>query len=141
MPRDFTTEFATFSLDMHHIYKMNGEEWRFAYKSNGQAIFSLIDDPATKVTYELGTLNRMNAAGLIDLKPFGLMPEHLRPAPVEDYDDVFLSDCHRLNATVSTLGTQWCAASWSSTKRRRSKVRTSRSHWQWRTLSTTPLPI
>ncbi|MFC6687041.1 hypothetical protein [Jhaorihella thermophila] len=88
MPRDFTTEFATFSLDMHHIYKMNGEEWRFAYKSNGQAIFSLIDDPATKVTYELGTLNRMNAAGLIDLKPFGLMPEHLRPAPVEDYDDV-----------------------------------------------------
>ena len=91
MPRDFATEFATFSLDMHHIYKMNGEEWRFAYKTNGQAIFSLIDDPATKVTYELGTLNRMNAAGLIDLKPFGLMPEHLRPAPVEDYDDVFLS--------------------------------------------------
>lgn len=95
MPRDFTTEFATFSLDMHHIYKMNGDEWRFAYKSNGQAIFSLIDDPATKVTYELGTLNRMNAAGLIDLKPFGLMPEHLRPQPIQDCEDVYLSGLPR----------------------------------------------
>jgi hypothetical protein len=27
MPRDFATEFATFSLDMHHIYKMNIEEF------------------------------------------------------------------------------------------------------------------
>ncbi|WP_298837721.1 DDE-type integrase/transposase/recombinase [uncultured Roseobacter sp.] len=91
MPRDFATEFAAFSLDMHHIYKMNGETWRFAYQSNSQVTFSVIDDPATKVTYELATLNRMNASGQISMTPYGLMPEHLRPQPVDDCEDVFLS--------------------------------------------------
>ena len=88
-------QFITFSLDMHHIYKMNGTEYRFAYETNGTVTFSAIEDAHKKVTYEVGTLNRMNGAGQIDMVPYGLMPEHLRPAVVHDIDDVVLSGLSR----------------------------------------------
>jgi len=88
-------QFITFSLDMHHIYKMNGTEYRFAYETNGTVTFSAIEDAHKKVTYEVGTLNRMNGAGQIDMVPYGLMPEHMRPAVVHDIDDIALSGLSR----------------------------------------------
>ena len=87
--------FLTFSLDMHHLYKMNGTEYRFAYETNGTVTFSAIEDAHKKVTYEIGALNRMNGGGQIEMVPYGLMPEHLRPVVVHDIDDVFLSGVPR----------------------------------------------
>lgn len=83
--------FLTFTLDMHHLYKMNGTEYRFAYETNGTVTFSAIEDAHKKATYEVGTLNRMNGAGQIEMVPFGLMPAHLRPAVVNEIDDIFLT--------------------------------------------------
>lgn len=88
-------QFLQFSLDMHHLYKMNGTEYRFAYETNGTVTFSAIEDAHKKVTYEVGTLNRMNGAGQIEMVPYGLMPEHLRPAVVHDIDDVVLTGVPR----------------------------------------------
>ncbi len=88
-------QFLMFSLDMHHIYKMNGTEYRFAYQTNGTVTFSAIEDAHKKVTYEVGTLNRMNGAGQVDMVPYGLMPEHLRPVVVHDIDDVVFSGLSR----------------------------------------------
>lgn len=88
-------QFITFSLDMHHIYKMNGTDYRFAYETNGIVTFSAIEDAHQKISYEVGTLNRMNGAGLIDMVPYGLMPEQLRPVVAHDVDDVALSGVPR----------------------------------------------
>lgn len=91
MAKDFLNDFPSFSLDMHHLYKMHGEDWRFAYNTNGTVTFSEIDDPRKKLTYEIGILNRLNAAGEIHLIPYGMLPEHLRPAPVQSFDDIVLA--------------------------------------------------
>jgi putative transposase len=88
-------QFITFALDRHHVYRMNGTDYRFAYETNGTVTFSAIEDAHQKITYEVGTLNRMNGAGLIEMVPYGLMPEHLRPVVVHDVDDVALSGVPR----------------------------------------------
>lgn len=88
-------QFIAFSLDMHHIYKMNGTEYRFAYETNGTVTFSAIEDAHKKITYEVAVLNRMNGAGQIEMAPYGLMPEHLRPIVAHDVDDVTLSGVPR----------------------------------------------
>ncbi|PVA05271.1 DDE-type integrase/transposase/recombinase [Thalassorhabdomicrobium marinisediminis] len=88
-------QFITFSLDMHHIYRMNGTEYRFVYETNGTVTFSAVEDAHRKVTYEVGTLNRMNGAGQVEMVPYGLLPEHLRPAVVHDIDDVAFSGLPR----------------------------------------------
>lgn len=81
----------TFSIDMHHLYKIGGDEWRFAYETNGTVTFSAIADAHRKLTYDVGTLNRLNGAGMIEIYPFGLMPEHLRPNLVLTSDDIYLA--------------------------------------------------
>jgi putative transposase len=88
-------QFLTFTLDMHHLYKMNATEWRFAYETNGTVTFSAIEDAHKKVTYGIETLNRMNGAGLIEMVPYGLMPEHLRPVAADGFDDIALSNVAR----------------------------------------------
>ena len=50
-------QFINFSIDMHHVYKLNGTEWRFAYQTNGTVTFSAIDDPRQKVTYDLSLIH------------------------------------------------------------------------------------
>lgn len=57
----------TFSIDMHHRYKIGGDEWRFAYETNGTVTFSAIADAHRKLTYDVGTLNRLNGAGMIEV--------------------------------------------------------------------------
>lgn len=84
------TTFPTFSLDMHHIYKIQEKEYRFVYLTGGNATFSEIGDPRRTVTYETGTLNRLSAMGKVEVVPYGLMPEHLRPV-VNDFEDIVLA--------------------------------------------------
>ncbi|WP_370270417.1 hypothetical protein [Nioella sp.] len=84
------TTFPTFSLDMHHIYRIHEKEYRFVYLTGGNATFSEIGNPHQTVTYETGTLNRLSAIGNVEVVPYGLMPEHLRPV-VNDFEDVILA--------------------------------------------------
>lgn len=91
MAKDLLDTCSIVSLDMHHIYLIDGEDWRFVYKTDQSATFSSIADPRVTTTYEFGTLNRLNAAGKIRLIPFGLMPEQMRPGVVRDFDDILLS--------------------------------------------------
>lgn len=89
------SQHPTFSTDMHHLYKIGGDEWRFAYATNGTVTFSAIADAHRKLTYDVGTLNRLNGAGLIEVYPYGLMPKHLRPNLSLTYDDIFLTGLSR----------------------------------------------
>ncbi|WP_299415785.1 DDE-type integrase/transposase/recombinase [uncultured Sulfitobacter sp.] len=91
MAKDFQNEYLNFGLDINHVYKLHGEDWQFAYQTNGTVTFSVIDDPYRKATYDIGTLNRMNAAGDIELTPFGQLPEHLRPLSVNLNEDAFIA--------------------------------------------------
>lgn len=88
-------QFLTFTLDMHHLYRMNATEWRFAYETNGIVTFSAIEDAHKKATYDIGTLNRMNGAGQIEMVPYGLMPEHQRPVAASSFDEIALSSIVR----------------------------------------------
>ncbi|MBU1827649.1 MAG: DDE-type integrase/transposase/recombinase [Alphaproteobacteria bacterium] len=83
--------FLTFSLDKDHVYCMHGESWGYAYQTNGTATFYAIDDPHKKATYDLGTLNRLNASGEIEVRPYAQLPEHLRPAQANTVDNVFMA--------------------------------------------------
>ncbi|WCE70952.1 hypothetical protein PL336_03690 [Sulfitobacter faviae] len=85
-------QFINFSIDMHHVYKLNGTEWRFAYQTNGTVTFSAIDDPRQKVTYDISTLNRLNGVGQIEMVPYGLMPEGSRPVIAQELDGIVFSD-------------------------------------------------
>lgn len=82
--------FPTFSLDKHHEYRITGIRYRFVYLTGDQASFSQIDNPHIVHPYELGTLKRLNALGKIEVIPYGLMPEHLRPVAI-DFEDVILA--------------------------------------------------
>lgn len=70
--------YPTFSLDPNHLYVINNEQYQFAYRNSEAITFSRQDDPARKISFELGTLNRMNGAGLIEVIPVGDLPEGLR---------------------------------------------------------------
>ncbi|MBO6884622.1 MAG: hypothetical protein JJ869_13745 [Marivita sp.] len=77
----------TFDIDKLHLYKMDDYEWSFAYQSNGTVTFAGIADPYRKVTYDVGTLNRMNGAGKIEMVPYGLLPQEMRPKTFQcDFD-------------------------------------------------------
>ncbi|UOA26050.1 Mu transposase C-terminal domain-containing protein [Pseudosulfitobacter sp. DSM 107133] len=80
-----------FSLDKDHEYLMRAANWGYAYQTNGTVTFYAIDDPHKKVTYDYGTLNRMNASGQIEVRPYALLPESLRPVQANTLDDVFIS--------------------------------------------------
>ncbi|MEP3688194.1 MAG: integrase [Sulfitobacter dubius] len=84
-------QFINFSIDMHHVYKLNGTEWRFVYQTNGTVTFSAIDDPRQKVTYDVSTLNRLNGVGQIEMVPYGLMPEGSRPVIAQEPDGIVFS--------------------------------------------------
>lgn len=83
--------FLAFSLDKDHAYRMCDDDCGFAYQTNGTVTFYAIDDPHKKVTYDCGTLNRMNASGQIEVRPYALLPESLRPVQANTLDDVFMS--------------------------------------------------
>ncbi len=83
--------FLIFSLDKDHVYRLLDDNFGYAYKTNGTVTFYAIDDPHKKVTYDDGTLNRMNAAGQIEVRPYALLPEHLRPVQGNIVDDVFMN--------------------------------------------------
>ncbi|UWR33022.1 DDE-type integrase/transposase/recombinase [Sulfitobacter sp. W027] len=84
------SNFPIFSLDMHHEYRITGIRYRFIYLSGDQAAFSQIDNPLIVQSYELETLKRLNGLGKIEVIPYGLMPEHLRPV-VNDFEDIILA--------------------------------------------------
>lgn len=103
MPKDFLTTYPTFSLDMHHRYRIGDDDWRFVYKNTEEVTFSAIEDPGKVVTFPVGTLNRMNADGSVKVVPFGLMPKELRQAPDNDLDQLSLaglSPAHRRDVEV-----------------------------------------
>lgn len=85
------TTFLVFSLDKDHVYRMQSIDWGFAYSTNGEVTFYAIEDPHRKATYQMGTLNRLSAEGSIEVKPYALLPEHLRPAHRNMTDDAFIS--------------------------------------------------
>lgn len=103
MPKDFLTTYPTFSLDMHHRYRIGDDDWRFVYQNTEEVTFSAIEDPGKIVTFPVGTLNRMNADGSVKVVPFGLMPKELRQAPDNDLDQLSLaglSPAHRRDVEV-----------------------------------------
>ncbi|MEP6020631.1 MAG: hypothetical protein ABJ251_19320 [Paracoccaceae bacterium] len=85
------TTFLVFSLDKDHVYRMQSSDWGFAYSTNGEVTFYAIEDPHRKATYQMGTLNRLSAEGSIEVKPYALLPEHLRPVQCNMTDDVFIN--------------------------------------------------
>lgn len=80
-----------FSLEMHHIYKFNGETWRYVYHTPTHVTFSQIDDPRIQETCDMATLRQMNASGWVQVIPYGLAPEHLRPGPIGNTDDMTIA--------------------------------------------------
>ena len=84
------TTFLVFSLDKNHVYRMHSTDWGFAYSTNGEVTFYAIEDPHRKATYQVGTLNRLNAEGSIEVRPYALLPEHLRPVQCGSADDAFI---------------------------------------------------
>ena len=91
MPKEFLNTYPTFSLDMHHRYRIGDDDWRFVYQNTEEVTFSDIDDPHKVVTFPVGTLNRMNADGSVKVVPFGLMPKELRRVPDNDLDHMSLA--------------------------------------------------
>ena len=85
------TTFLVFSLDKDHVYRMQSTDWGFAYSTNGEVTFYAIEDPHRKATYQMGTLNRLSAEGSIEVRPYALLPEHLRPVRCNTTDDVFIN--------------------------------------------------
>jgi len=86
------TSFLVFSLDKHHVYRLGSDDWGYAYSTNSEVTFYAINDPQKKATYPLSTLNRLNASGSIEVKPYALLPEHLRPVQCHSFDDLFISE-------------------------------------------------
>lgn len=78
MALDFLNTYPTFDLAPNHVYIINSEQYRFAYKNSEAITFSRQDDPARKISFDIGTLNRMNGAGLIEVLPDGHSPDGLR---------------------------------------------------------------
>ena len=93
------SNFPIFSLDMHHEYRITGIRYRFIYLSGDQAAFSQIDNSLIVQSYELGTLKRLNGLGKIEVIPYGLMPEHLRPT-VNDFEDIILAGIPPLRIAI-----------------------------------------
>lgn len=85
------TVLPTFSLETNHLYKVDSTDWRFVYRTKDTVTLSSIADPHRKATYEIGTLNRLNAAGKIEMVPFGLLPEEMRPAPYRSDDETTMA--------------------------------------------------
>lgn len=85
------TTFLVFSLDKDHVYRMQSTDWGFAYSTNGQVTFYAIEDPHRKATYQFSTLNRLSAEGSIEVRPYALLPENLRPVQCNMTDDVFIN--------------------------------------------------
>ncbi|TQM93264.1 Mu transposase C-terminal domain-containing protein [Roseinatronobacter monicus] len=92
MALDLINSYPTFSLDPHHLYIIDSQEYRFAYRNTEAVSFSLKDDPTRIVSYRVGDLNRMNGAGLLEVIPMGLISAgvHL-DASVEDGRKVMAS--------------------------------------------------
>lgn len=91
MPKDHSEEFLAFSLDQRHHVTIRGVEVTYAFTSNNVANFRLASDPSRLLAYEISELNRMHRTGEFRVIPYGALPEHLRPAPVRDEDDVFIA--------------------------------------------------
>lgn len=83
--------FLVFSLDKDHVYRMHNDDWGYAYQTNGTVTFYAIKKPHKKVSYDCGTLNRLNASGQIEVRPYAQLPESLRPVQANTLDDVFMS--------------------------------------------------
>jgi len=95
MPKDIHDEFLTFSLDRHHRIIIRGAELRFVWQTNSIVTLHAAEDPSRTISYDVAELNRMNRAGEITVVPYALMPEHLRPAPVRDDEDVYIAGLSR----------------------------------------------
>lgn len=48
-------------------------------------------EPRRTVSYDFGVLNRLNACGKIEVRPYAQLPKELRPVEANTLDDVFMS--------------------------------------------------
>lgn len=81
-----------FEQNPHHLYVFHGESYNLIHSSGGTSTFGATDTPGKVISYDAGTLNRMNGAGMVKVMPFALMPENMREGFTETLDDVFLHD-------------------------------------------------
>lgn len=91
MPKDFHSEFLTFSLDPQHKIIIRDTELRFLHLAEGIATFHAVENVRSTVQYELAELNRMNRAGEITVIPYAHLPAHMRPISMPEDEEAFIS--------------------------------------------------
>ena len=91
MAKDFLNTYPTFSLDPHHLYVFDGKNYRYVEHNTERVSFSLIEDPHQILTYDMGTLNRMNASGFVSVHPSGLMSNLALGKPVRSGEGLIIA--------------------------------------------------
>lgn len=81
----------TFDLNNLHIFEIGGSRRRVLRRDYEHVVFCAVDDPLNQVPYDIETLNRMNAAGLLKMIPWGLAPDFASRINADGDEDISLS--------------------------------------------------
>lgn len=103
MSIDFDRRFPSFFIGEHDRITIGGKAMRFCYMTGTSVVLKPVEGQGVAETFDIGQLNRLNAAGQVHHEVEYFLPPHLRSRPVRSNDDVVapkLSPAHRMRVDI-----------------------------------------